>query len=316
MHYKKWGFLVVATALLPCSLSVLCALGVVRWLGRKLGRKTSHAQATQTGNASLLDAKVAVVITAFNVADLLQLSLSKILEEERNVEIYVCDGGSTDNTREVVLLHAANDKRVHLVYHPKVSGRAACLNGGACAASEGDAPIFLFLHGDTRPDKGFCDKARELLHTATNTSVGAFLCYTDAVDNLATRWFCIFGDYTTNLRSKYLELPYGDQTYFMKRETFYKLKGFPACPLMEDVAFIWAARALGDINIVDLRMSTFAGSFNYLGPFFLAQNYLFVVLWLLLGCHNFLFHIYYPDRSLPAASHLTYEQIKQVIMKQ
>jgi hypothetical protein len=45
-------------------------------------------------------------------------------------------------------------------------------------------------------------------------------------------------EFVTNLRSSYLQLPYGDQCYFLKKETFIGMGGFPSIPMMEDFEFV------------------------------------------------------------------------------
>ena len=54
------------------------------------------------------------------------------------------------------------------------------------------------------------------------------------------------------LRSRYGQLPYGDQALFIRADTLAGLGGFPDLPLMEDVALIRLARAGGWIGISPL----------------------------------------------------------------
>ena len=59
-------------------------------------------------------------------------------------------------------------------------------------------------------------------------------------------------------RSRFLQMPYGDQAIFLKTETFRSVGGFPDIPVMEDFEIIRRLRRLGKIRIVDAPAITSA----------------------------------------------------------
>lgn len=92
--------------------------------------------------------KISIIIPTYNEAEQIAALLQYLWKEgkEELEEIIVCDGGSTDGTRQ---LAARGGARV--VAAPK-KGRAAQMNHGATLAA---APCLYFLHADTYPPKGF-----------------------------------------------------------------------------------------------------------------------------------------------------------------
>ena len=164
-------------------------------------------------------------------------------------EIIIVDGGSTDRT---VLFARKRGLRVE----ESTVGRAAQLNCGAACA---DGPVLLFLHADTRLPEDF---SAPLLRTLAERDViaGAFsLAIRDAGPALRCIAFC------TNLRSRWLQLPYGDQALFISKEDFLRVGGFPQIPIMEDAVFIKKAKALGRIATVPEQATTSARRWRRLG---------------------------------------------------
>ena len=58
------------------------------------------------------------------------------------------------------------------------------------------------------------------------------------------RWLV---ELTTNLRSRWFQNPYGDQTQFMRRAPFEELGGFADLPIMEDYELNQRLRRLGRV---------------------------------------------------------------------
>jgi hypothetical protein len=59
-----------------------------------------------------------------------------------------------------------------------------------------------------------------------------------------------------DLRSRGLRLPYGDQAFALRKETFHSLGGFPEIPLMEDLAFARTCRKAGKIRRLPAAVQT------------------------------------------------------------
>ena len=54
-------------------------------------------------------------------------------------------------------------------------------------------------------------------------------------------------------RSRYLQLPYGDQALFMKKSVFEAMGGFAELPIMEDFVLVRRLRRQGKIAILPAR---------------------------------------------------------------
>ncbi|MDO8947512.1 MAG: TIGR04283 family arsenosugar biosynthesis glycosyltransferase [Desulfocapsaceae bacterium] len=164
-------------------------------------------------------------------------------------EIIIVDGGSSDNT---VTLARSLGLRVETCN----SGRGAQLNHGARLAS---GKVLLFLHADTELPCGF---AKSILHCLNEpaTIAGAFRL---KIHNggLLLRFIC----FCANLRSRLLQLPYGDQALFIRRDDFLQLGGFPETPIMEDFIFVKKARQAGRVTTLPLSVTTSARRWRRLG---------------------------------------------------
>jgi glycosyltransferase involved in cell wall biosynthesis len=170
-----------------------------------------------------------------------------------DVEVILSDGGSSDGTVRIAQEHG-----VRVVTGG--NSRGSSMNVGALEAT-GD--ILLFLHADTLLPNDWAPEVRRLLahklhkgHGSSSSSssrgsgggegggIGAFsfqLKEEDDVD-VPCLWCVAWG---TNLRSRLMALPYGDQGLFMTRATLARLGGFPAVPFMEDVDLVKRAQATG-----------------------------------------------------------------------
>ena len=147
----------------------------------------------------------------------------------RGVEVIVADGGSSDDT--AVLAAPSADRVVHA---PR--GRAAQMNAGAALAR---AEILLFLHADCvlPPD---ADQLIVVGLTGGAHQWGRFDIALDGVHPLLRVVAC-----TMNLRSRLTGIATGDQGIFISRTLFARLGGFPALPLMEDIALSRLAKRAG-----------------------------------------------------------------------
>jgi rSAM/selenodomain-associated transferase 2 len=136
------------------------------------------------------------------------------------VELIVVDGGSRDRTCEIA--RALADRTLS-----SARGRAHQMNEGA-AAARGD--VLLFLHADTRLPPGYAAAVAAAL-AAPRVVGGRFDVRLDAA-GLA---YGLIGR-MISLRSRLTRVATGDQAIFVRRAVFERLGGFPAVPLMEDIA--------------------------------------------------------------------------------
>jgi len=169
----------------------------------------------------------------------------------QSVEIVVVDGDPAGST-----LTALDREGVLGLTAPR--GRASQCNAGVAVAS---GERLLFLHADTRlPARAFEDAARAL---DAGAALGAF--------SLAIRsknpWLRLVAAGAT-LRSKWFDLPYGDQAQFLRHDLFCALGGFPDIPIMEDVALVRAVRrAGGRIAVLPTHATTSARRWEAEGTF-------------------------------------------------
>ncbi len=166
-------------------------------------------------------------------------------------EIIIVDGGSTDDT-------LSKAKKLGLRTIQSAAGRGIQFNQGV-AASRGK--ILVFLHADTRLPTSFSADIVNLLNSSCDI-VGAFSLAVEKSTFFLRCVVCI-----ANLRSTYLRLPYGDQCFFLTREHFDALGGFPQVEVMEDYIFIRKAKKRGQIVTLKKTVLTSARRWQRLGVF-------------------------------------------------
>lgn len=193
--------------------------------------------------------RISIVIPTLNDAGHLARTLAT-LRDGQNIETIVVDGGSGDETDLLASEHGAK-----LVCSSP--GRAQQMNTGARAAA---GEILLFLHADTQLPSRFDEHVRRTLDQP-NVVAGAFRLRIDG----PRRAFRLI-EAVVNLRSRCLQMPYGDQAIFLRADTFHRLGGFPALPIMEDFEFIRRLRRRGRIAIVPVSATTSARRWELLGP--------------------------------------------------
>lgn len=201
-------------------------------------------------NFSFESEKVSIIIPVLNEAENIGLVISTIQRAE-NIEIIIVDGESQDNTVEI-----AQGLGVKVISTNR--GRALQMNVGAKVAT---GKILLFLHGDTQLPLGFETEIRKTLNDS-NIIAGAFQLKINAPE-LSLR----FIETTVFWRSKYLQMPYGDQAIFIKATTFLEIGGFPEQPIMEDFEFIRRLNRLGKIEILSSPVITSGRRWQKLGIF-------------------------------------------------
>jgi rSAM/selenodomain-associated transferase 2 len=159
----------------------------------------------------------------------------------RGCELIVVDGGSRDKT-----LALARPLADHVLTAPR--GRAAQMNAGASVA-HGD--IFLFLHADTKMPANADALIREGL-AQSGRVWGRFDVRFDQGRVMPLIAIMM------NLRSRLTGIATGDQAIFVTRAAFDKIGGFPAQPLMEDIAFSARVRRISRPAYIRARVTTSA----------------------------------------------------------
>jgi len=177
--------------------------------------------------------RVSVIIPALNEEHHIAATLCAVGRSPCH-EVMVVDGGSTDTT----VRRAKEAGATVLASKP---GRARQMNGGAARATGG---ALLFLHADTLLPPGWAEVVSRTLRTPS-VAAGAFRFR--IAGNFPGKSFV---EWTTGLRSCWLQRPYGDQGLFLTRALFEEMGGFADLPIMEDYEFAGRLRRRGRIITV------------------------------------------------------------------
>src|SRR3990167_2145097 len=186
--------------------------------------------------------KISVIIPTLNEEFHIEKTLQSVIKQEGDYELYVVDGGSTDNSIAIARRYAS------VIISKR--GRAIQMNAGANVC-RGD--ILLFLHADTiLPDNAF----RELRKRMRDDTVsgGSFYIAFDA-DNFILRGVSFITRFNFRL------FHFGDQGIFVRRDVFQKLHGYKEMPIMEDYDFYKRLRTKGKVILIRMPVISSARRF-------------------------------------------------------
>lgn len=183
--------------------------------------------------------KVTFLIPTLNEVDWIEASISAARASTaaagHEPEIIVCDGGSSDGTREV-----ARRSDVALLRGPK--GRAKQVNQGA-AQSTGD--ILVMLHADVLIVP---ETLKSMIQAVENGYVGGFF-EIDILAHDSPNLLNVIA-WGINLRTRRFETATADQAIFATRDAWVASGGVPELPLMEGNAFIRELRKIGEVAVL------------------------------------------------------------------
>lgn len=196
--------------------------------------------------------------------------IDQVAAKPEAIEVVVVDAGGTDGTMavaaEVVACLASAGSKLQFNLGVKTTGgfgRGPTLSSGVNAST---GSFLLFLHADTRLPWGFDEVVRQRLkdelvlatafqfkvnrnglEAATTTQAGQ--AGASSNNKKKTRKVAIVGlgvmEATVHLRSKYYQLPFGDQALGMTRQRFEAVGGFPLnAPIMEDFELVAKLRRI------------------------------------------------------------------------
>lgn len=171
-----------------------------------------------------------VVPVLHDTAELLRLLPT--LEVRPSTELIVVSGSADSSVGPVV--RSRPDAR----WIVAEAGRGVQLNRGAAEAT---GRWLVFLHADCRLAPGWLAKI-ERADRASAVVGGSFRFRLDS-SRAAARLI----EWGVRQRVRWLELPYGDQGLFVRREVFERLGGFRPLPLMEDVEFVRRLKGAGPL---------------------------------------------------------------------
>jgi rSAM/selenodomain-associated transferase 2 len=173
---------------------------------------------------------VSIIVPALNEAGQIVATLQPLQPlRAAGHEVIVVDGGSTDGTAALAVPLADRVLRSE-------RGRARQMNSGAAAAR---GQILLFLHADTYLPAGADRLILDGL-ARTGKGWGRFDVRLSGRHPLLVITGPLF-----SMRSRITGAATGDQAIFVRRDWFEDAGGFPAIPLMEDLALSLALKRRG-----------------------------------------------------------------------
>ena len=185
--------------------------------------------------------KISIIIPTLEEAQGIENSLSRACALNPH-EIIIADGESQDDTLQI-----ARNFTPHIVQ--SAPGRALQMNTGAQIAT-GD--ILLFLHADSHLSEHSYNRMLEIMQE-DGTVGGAFSL---AIDSglRSLQWISALA----TLRSRKLNLVYGDQAFFVRKKVFQEMGGYALLPICEDLEFFQRLRKTGRVILLEEKATTSA----------------------------------------------------------
>ncbi|MBI1873171.1 MAG: TIGR04283 family arsenosugar biosynthesis glycosyltransferase [Acidobacteria bacterium] len=186
---------------------------------------------------------VSVVIPVLHDTAQLARALDTLVPDPR-VEVIVVNGGEHDPSSS-----ALEQLHPHVRWFGSSPGRGRQMNVGA---SHARGEWLLFLHADTRLPNGWLEELTTLAPAPAIVG-GSFRFRLDS----SHRWARVI-ERGVAARVRWVNLPYGDQALFVRREVFEALGGYREMPLMEDVEFVRRLARTGRLHHSRLPIVTSA----------------------------------------------------------
>ena len=175
--------------------------------------------------------ELSIVIPVLNDAEPLQ-RLLRTMPADAQVDIIVVNGGGRDDRLNSIC------RRPDVRLLAAAAGRGHQMNVGASAAT---GRWIVFLHADTRLPPEWSNEIRRA--SADPDVVGGSFRF--RLDSDAWQARVIEG--AVERRVRWLDLAYGDQALFVRRDVFEAIGGYREWPLMEDVEFVRRLRKAGKL---------------------------------------------------------------------
>ncbi len=205
---------------------------------------------------------ISVIIPILNEERALPATLKALFQQQADFEVLVVDGGSTDNSLDIVRGYSG----IRILQAKQ--GRASQMNAAARAA-EGDC--LLFLHADTLlPDNALSYLDKQLTNSAIQAGGFRHRFSGNHIGLRLTSWL-------HNFRCGITRVFYGDQAMFVRRQLFNQLNGFPNEPILEDLLFGEKLRKVCKPVLLDSYVITDSRKFEQAGVW-LSLYRVFVIL--------------------------------------
>ena len=168
---------------------------------------------------------LSIIIPTLNEAIHLPLLIADLNALPCNFELIIVDGGSTDLTVSIAQIHGVN------VIKRQKKNRGYQLKAGA-QDSRGD--WLLFLHADSRLEPGWEKSLYKIIKNKTSKNFAWYFKFKIKNHNLQFR----FLELAVELRSHFLQRPYGDQGLLIHKNLYHNSGGFSSMNIMEDLDLI------------------------------------------------------------------------------
>jgi rSAM/selenodomain-associated transferase 2 len=188
---------------------------------------------------------VSIIVPTLNEEKLIGSTLSAIAALTGKKEIIVADGGSSDQTAEIAVVHGAS-----LVLGPR--GRGPQMRAAAAIAN-GD--VLWFLHADTLPPAGALEAIERALGRGA-VAGGNF--------SLVFGGHCHGSRLLTAIypRLRSLGLCYGDSGVFVRRSVYDSIGGMQPYELFEDLDLVRRIRRAGGFVHLQTSLTTSSRRFE------------------------------------------------------
>ena len=223
--------------------------------------------------------KISIIIPILNEAKTITSLLNYLIEsslKENIADIIVVDGGSTDNSVEVV----SDFKNILIINSEK--GRAKQMNAGAKKAT---GSVLYFLHADSYPPKNF---DQLIIDEVENGNLSG--CFKMQFDS--THWWLKLMGWFTQFSGPICRG--GDQSLFITKSLFYKIGGYnESYVIYEDNILIKKLCQLKQFKVIQKNIITSARLYKKHGVWKLQYHFFMIHLKHRLGASAKTLHNYY-----------------------
>ena len=204
-------------------------------------------------------AGLSVVVPVLNEARHLPFLLADLQRWPDALQIVVVDGGSTNKTIQV-----AHQGGAQVVQSP-VQGRGQQLQRGLQLSQHS---WLMVLHADSRLSQHWVDHVQRVLSMARGRQQA--WAFDFRVDQ--RRPMLKLLEWCVALRSRWGQMPYGDQGLLIHRSLYERVGGYRSLALMEDVDLIQRLQQISRIGALGCALTTSARRWNHRGVLNQAWN--------------------------------------------